>query len=59
MNAVAPIATSANTPIAIPAAAPPETPLPPPPLEESVCVGVAMMVVSRCQRCKRGIYVQQ
>jgi hypothetical protein len=49
-NAPAPMATSANMPIAIPAAAPPETPPPPPlpPLEESVCVGVAMMVVSRC-----------
>jgi hypothetical protein len=52
-NAPAPMATSANMPIAIPAAAPPETPPPPPPppleeSEESVCVGVAMIVVSRC-----------
>ena len=46
-KAPAPMPMSANTPIAIPAAAPPETPPPPPPpLDESVCVGVAIMVVS-------------
>jgi len=43
-KAPAPMPMSAKMPIAIPAAAPPETP--PPPLDDSVCVGVAIMVVS-------------